>query len=499
MPKPVTYSDGSTPRICIIGAGFSGLCAAIKLKTELGLKTFIIYEGNDDVGGTWYSNTYPGCACDVPSHLYSFSFELNPDWSKNFSPQPEILDYLRKVARKYELYSKIKFQTHVKSTRWDESIRKWKVVLQNKLTNQEEEQIFDIVVSGPGALRLPNIPNQFKSFQGPWCHSAEWDNSIDLNNKVVGIVGSGTSAVQIIPSIVPKVKELHVFQRRSAWVLPRQQFEFPTFVKTLFSFIPFFMTLYRTFLYLSLEFRYYAFKANSYFGKAASKASMKFLKAQIPDDSNLRQTLTPKFKFGCKRMLLTNDYYPALNMPKTTIHTSTITQVGGNSFTMENGVTQKLDVLILATGFLVQDFFAPLQIIGKDSANILQKWKQSQPRLYYGIVSSEMPNHFTLLGPNTALGHNTVVFMIECQVDFMINLIREMINRDSKFVAVKEHVEEKYMASMKTKMRETVWGTEKCGSWYANNAGIITALWPKNCTSYWRETKAIDFEKFKFE
>ncbi len=299
-------------------------------------------------------------------------------------------------------------------------------------------------VSGPGALRIPNIPDQFKTFKGPCTHSAVWDKSIDLNNKIVGVIGSGTSAVQIIPSIAPVVKELHVFQRRSAWVLPRQQFAVPTYVKTLFSYIPFLMTMFRTFLYLSAEFRYYAFKANSFFGKAgnkfyeifycvnfinqtiffsATKGSLKLLKAQIPDDIELRKALTPQFKFGCKRMLLTNEYYPALNQSKSTVHTSKITKVNDHSITMENGVTQKLDVslsyknvafrsntistwyipqvLILATGFLVQDFFAPMEITGKDSVNILQKWKQSEPRLYYGVVSSQTPNHFTLLGPNT--------------------------------------------------------------------------------------------------
>jgi len=499
MPKKVTYSDGKTPMICIIGAGFSGLCAAIKLKTELGLNSFVIYEGNSDVGGTWYSNTYPGCACDVPSHLYSFSFELNPDWSQNYSAQPEILDYLRKVTRKYELYSQIKFQTHVKSSIWVESIKKWKVTTVNKNSNQEEEQLFDLVVSGPGALRLPHVPSEFKAFKGPWCHSAEWDHSIDLKNKVVGIVGSGTSAVQIIPSIVPDVKELHVFQRRPAWVVPRQQFEFSKFVKTLFAYIPFFMLLYRSYIYVKNEFRYYAFKANSNIAKLAIKGSIKQLKRQIPDDKDLQIAMTPKFQFGCKRLMLTNDYYPALNRSHCTVHSAKIEKVNDHSITMENGMTQKLDVLILATGFLVQDFFAPLQVTGTNSTNILQKWKESEPRLYYGIVSSETPNYFVLLGPNTALGHNTVVFMIECQVEFMINVVREMLKRDAKYVAVKEDAEEVYMKSMKDQMAKTVWGTEKCGSWYANDAGIITALWPKNCTSYWRETRTVDFSKFNFK
>lgn len=219
-------------------------------------------------------------------------------------------------------------------------------------------------------MRLPNIPDQFTSFEGPWCHSAEWNHSIDLNGKIVGIVGSGTSAVQIIPSIAPAVKELHVFQRRSAWVLPRPQFEFPAFVKTLFSYMPIFMSMYRTIIYLTNEFRYYAFKANSFFGKAgkafelisltdndnhhlmyfpATKASLQLLRAQIPNDVNLQKTLTPQFKFGCKRMLLSNEYYPALNLSKTTVHSSTITNVNHNSITMENGVTQKLDVSLFSS------------------------------------------------------------------------------------------------------------------------------------------------------
>jgi len=499
MPKKVTYSNGKTPNVCIIGAGFSGLCAAIKLKEELGLKTFTLFESLKDVGGTWFSNTYPGCACDIPSHLYSFSFEPNAEWTKNYSPQPEIWKYLERVTKKYGIYQHVRFETPVKSSTWDESTKKWKVVVFDKNSNQEEEQIFDIVINATGGLRVPNVPSQFEAFKGPMTHSAEWDHSIKLDNKIVGIVGSGASAIQIIPNIASRVKELHVFQRKPAWVVYRQQWQFPEFLKTLFVYLPFLMLIYRAYLYLMNEIKHFTFKANSFLNGLAKKGSLKYLKEQIPENDKLRNDLTPGYAFGCKRLLPTNDYYPALNLSHVSVHAGKIAKVQDQTIVMENGTSKKLDVLILATGFRVHDYFGPHEIFGKNKENILAKWKSTVPRAYYGIVCSSTPNLFYLLGPNTALGHNSVVFMIECQVTFAIAVIKEMIEKDAKRFAVKDSVEDEYMKEMESNMAKTVWGTQDCGSWYVNAAGVNTTLWPKNCTSYWNETRKPDLAKFDFK
>jgi len=233
--------------------------------------------------------------------------------------------------------------------------------------------------------------------------------------------------------------------------------------------------------------------------RAAKKASLKYLKEQIPENDELRNTLTPGYAFGCKRLLPTNDYYPALNLSHVNVRTGKIAQIQDQTIVMENGNSQKLDVLILATGFRVHDYFGPLEIYGKNSENILAKWKSTTPKAYYGIVTSKTPNLYYLLGPNTALGHNTVVFMIECQVNFMLAVIKEMIEKDAKCVAVKESVEDEYMAELALNMSKTVWGTQECGSWYVNKDGINTMLWPKNCTSYWNETRKPDLAKFEFK
>ncbi|XP_037034951.1 FAD-binding monooxygenase ktnD-like [Bradysia coprophila] len=495
-----TYSDGTTPTVCIIGSGFCGLCSAVKLKTDLGFENFVIYERNKDVGGIWLANTYPGCETDVPSHLYCFSFELNPNWSKHYGTSAEIQDYFSKVARKYDLYSHIKFETQVKSTIWVDFIKKWRVTIKNRVSKHEEVHLFDIVINACGGLRYPKIPEEFKNFKRPMWHSAEWEQSVDLTNKTVGIVGSGTSACQIIPNIVPKVKQLHVFQRRASWVVGRAQFEYSKFVKKLFLLIPFLLWLYRAYIFIKYEIRHHAFKGKSYFSELASRDSIELLKSQIPNNKDLQEAMTPKFQFGCKRLLVTNDYYPALNQSNCTVHNSKITKVTDNSIIMENGVSQELDVLILATGFRAQEYFAPIELIGANSVDILKKWLDNEPpKVYYGIVDRQVPNHFFLIGPNTAIFHSSVFFMAECQVSFIIRLVREMMARNAKTVTVKEHAVEEYMKYMQKHMGNTVWGTEDCGGWTASKAGITTILWPMNSTAYWLQTRKINYSHFDFE
>jgi cation diffusion facilitator CzcD-associated flavoprotein CzcO len=465
----------------------------------LGLTSFTIFETNKDVGGTWLTNTYPGCACDVRSHLYSYSFELNPDWSESYSPQPEIWQYIKKVAQKYDLYPHIKFETEVKSMSWVESKNQWKVVTVDKNSNQAEEaKYFDIVINGPGALRLPNVPEQFKSFKGPMIHSAEWDPTVDLDNKIVGIIGSGASAVQIIPSIVKNVKELHVYQRKPAYVIPRPQTPFSKFTKAIFFYFPFITWLYRCFIFLTAEFLHPAFKKNSWMSFLGTKYSTRLITSQLPGRDDLQKQLTPKFSFGCKRLLISSDYYPALGQPHVKLHSQPIKSVEDQSILTEDGHLQKLDVLILATGYRVHDYFGPMQIYDKNGDDVLKSWKSTVPMTYYGIVSSGAPNHFILLGPNTALGHNTVVYMIECQVNFSVSVIREMMKRDAKYVCVKKRAEEKFMNWIQTELKDTVWGGTTCGSWYANDRGVITTLWPENCISYWNKTKNVNFSHFEF-
>jgi len=495
----MTYADGSTPKICIVGAGFSGLTAAIKLKKDLGLETFTLFDENNDVGGTWLVNTYPGCACDVQSHLYSWSFELNPNWSKNFSPQAEIWEYIRNTALKYDLYKHIHFNSKVKSLVWDEQISQWRVTVINKETKGEKEELFDVVINGPGALRVPSYPKEFEDFKGQKVHTAEWDSSISLENKVVGVVGSGASAVQVIIDSAPKVKELHCYQRKPAWISPRPQYEFSSTMKWIFNIFPPIMWLYRWLIFFFAEIRHGFFMQDSWGSKFATWALVRNLKKQIPAENPKQEQLIPKYTLGCKRIIKSENYYPTLALSHVKVYTEKIKEIREDRIGLEDGTSQKLDVLILATGFKVQDFFDPMQIKGKDDIDVMQAWKKEGPQTYFGICTSIAPNMFILLGPNTGLGHNSIIFMIECQVDFAIQIIREMMERGSRSVAVKQSTEEEFMEEVEEQLNKTVWKQGNCDSWYANAQGKITTLWPWNCRTYWKRTKVVDFSKFDFK
>jgi len=498
MGKSYKYSDGTVPDICIIGAGYSGLTAGIQLKRELNLNSFTIFDENHDIGGTWLVNNYPGCACDVPSHLYSWSFELNPDWTETFSSSSEILTYMKRVVRKYELYGNIKLNTMVKSIIWNDSTLKWHVKTYNKVVKKEEERVFDIVMTGTGLLRTPKYPKEFETFKGTMIHSAEWDPTINLEDKIVGVVGSGSSAIQIIPSIASKVKELHCFQRKPAYVNERPQKTYSTLTKLLFRYIPPLMWFCRLFYFIYFELFRKFFDDGSWANNYGTTYSSKFLKQQIPDNEKLQKQLTPSFKYGCKRVLFHNDYYPTLNLSHVHLHTEKIIQIDGNKISCGDGTSQRIDVLILATGFEYRDYFDPLKVVGKDSIDVVQTWKENAPSGYLGIISNSMPNQFVLLGPTTALGHNSVVYMVECQVHFMITVLKEMMRRNAKCVLLKKETEDSYMEEVKSAMEKTVWVTGNCGSWYADTKGRITALWPYTCYEYWKRTKNVDFNHFEF-
>jgi len=494
----VSYSDGTTPNICIIGAGFAGLTAGIDLKRKLGVSSFTIFDENHEVGGTWLVNNYPGCACDIPSHLYSWSFELNPEWPYTYSSNSDILEYMKKVAKKYDLYPHLKFNSQVKSLVWDEAVKKWKVVIYNKDTQKSEKFVFDIVINGPGPLRVPNYPKEFENFKGQILHSANWDSSVDLSNKVVGIVGSGASAIQIIPAIAPIVKELHCYQRKPAWVRPRPQHQIPKWIQTLFKVCPPFMWLFRLVIFIAFELFYSVFKHDSWANKVVTWETMGHLNRGISNDKSLQKQLVPDYPLGCKRVLFHNDYYSTLTLPQVELHSDRIVHVGDNKIVTENGNSAQIDVLILATGFKFQDFFDPMKIVGKDSTDLIAAWKQDRPESYLGILSSITPNHFILLGPNTSLGHNTVVFMIECQSVLIMQIIKEMMARGAKAVQPKKQIEKAYMDKLYNQMKDKVWAKGDCKAWYADAKGNVTAIWPWTCTTYWNSTRALDASAFEF-
>eukprot|EP01117_Protostelium_nocturnum_P008794 TRINITY_DN3152_c1_g1_i1.p1 TRINITY_DN3152_c1_g1~~TRINITY_DN3152_c1_g1_i1.p1 ORF type:complete len:360 (+),score=86.88 TRINITY_DN3152_c1_g1_i1:38-1081(+) len=318
------------PSVIIIGSGASGLCAAIKLRKELDLDVITVFEAEAGLGGTWLANNYPGCACDVPSHLYSFSFEPNPNWSTHYASQPEILEYFNGVAKKYDVLKHIRFNTTVVGASWIEEQKQWKVIVQSKNSKEKEEFYSDILISGAGPLRIPKIPEEFKEFKGPLFHTAKWDSKVNLKGKKVAIVGSGASAIQVVPSIAREVDKLYVYQRTPSWIVPRNNFPYPGWAKSLFSTFPVVASVWRSLIFLKNELSFYAFGQDSYMSSimstVANRIAKKHLLTSVPNEE-LREKLAPKYRMGCKRILVSNDFYPAMSLPNVELITDRITKV----------------------------------------------------------------------------------------------------------------------------------------------------------------------------
>ncbi|KAF9431450.1 hypothetical protein BGZ76_000287 [Entomortierella beljakovae] len=494
MTYTKTYPNGSTPVVAIIGSGFSGLCAAIRLQTQLNLTTYQVFELEPDLGGTWWSNTYPGAACDVASINYQFSFEPNYNWARRFSPQSEIWDYMRDVAKKYNLYEKIRFKTEVTSLAWNEDRQKWILNYTNLATGEQGVYEADIVFSGTGPLRIPMIPKQFEDFEGPKWHTSQWNHSYDLTNKRVAVVGSGASAIQVIPAIVDKVKKLEVYQRTPTYIVPRRNGAYNALWRIMFRYVPFFHFVYFKLNYFSSEFTVTAF-SNKFIHRIPRLVAT--LLAWIHRlwqvrDKVVRQKLTPKYAMGCRRIVVSSDYFPALVKKHVGIHCETISSIKGNTFYLKDGSSQEVDALVLATGFKVQDIVAPGFVTGRQSVDLSEKWGKN-PLSFYGITTPHLPNFFLLLGPNTGLGHNSVLFMIESQVEYAIKAISYMMANNIASVEVTQKACEDFTNELDTKMKDKVWSSN-CQSWYQNDEGRVTALWWGSCGQYSRRVN-----KFKPE
>ncbi|KAG0050650.1 hypothetical protein BGZ83_004583 [Gryganskiella cystojenkinii] len=491
-----TYKDGSTPRVVIIGAGFSGICAAIRLQTQLNLQSFEIFELEPELGGTWWSNTYPGCACDVKSINYQFSFEPNYEWSKTYAGQQEIWEYLRRTAKKHNLYEKIRFRTQITHAQWHEDIQKWVLDYTNLATGDHHQIQADIVFSGMGPLRIPQIPKQFDAFTGPKWHTAEWNHDFDLTGKRVAVVGSGASAIQVVPSIVDKVNTLEFYQRTATYIIPRRNVNNSALIKFLFRYIPFVHFIFYKLTYWGSEFTIRAFSTKK--RHVVSRIAAYFLAWSFRywhiRDPALRKKLTPTYAMGCRRIVVSSDYLPALVKKNINVHTETITGIKGNSLMLKDGSVQEVDALILATGFQVQDVLKEGFVIGKNGCDLAKVWGKN-PKTYYGITAAETPNMFFLLGPSTGLGHNSVLFMIETQVDFAIQAISFMMKHSLSSIQVTDKACADFVNELDEKMKGMIWSSN-CNSWYQNDQGRVTALWWSTCSHYWwrlRNFKANDF------
>lgn len=468
-------------RVVIVGAGFGGIGAAIRLR-QAGIDDFVVLERSGDVGGTWQANSYPGCQCDIPSHLYSFSFAPNPDWSRTYSPQPEIWEYLRRVARDHDVMQHIRFAQEVSDCSWQENRGSWRV---ESASGEVVEA--DIAIVAAGFLSEPRVPEiaGIESFGGAIFHSAAWNHEHSLAGERVAVVGTGASALQIIPCVQREAARLHVFQRTPAWVMPHSQRETTELERELFRAFPPAQRALRGLIYAMNEARLVQFM-HPFRGSPAELVAMYHLRRQVRDPV-LRRKLTPHYRIGCKRVLISNDYYPALQQPNVELVTDAIDVVTPRGIRTVDGVERELDAIVLATGFHVTD--APLArwIHCRGGESLAERWAGS-PQAYIGTTIAGAPNLFMLAGPNTGLGHNSIVFMLESQLSYVIDCIRQLDERGGGVFEVREDVQRRFNDDIQRRLAGSVWMTGGCASWYIDANGRNTTIWPG---STWRFRQAL--------
>ncbi|PKQ07113.1 MAG: 4-hydroxyacetophenone monooxygenase [Alphaproteobacteria bacterium HGW-Alphaproteobacteria-11] len=475
--------------VAILGAGAAGLCMAIKLQ-KAGIDNFTILEKAASVGGTWRDNTYPGSGCDVPSMLYSYSFEPKPDWSRKFAGQAEIVDYFEGVARKYGLMPHIRFNTEVTEARFDEAAGLWRI-----RTASGEEIAANVLISGVGQLNRPAYPkiDGLDTFKGAQFHSARWDHGVDLAGKNIAVIGNGASAIQFVPEIAPKAGKLTIFQRTPNWCVPKPDRSFTEREKKLFRSIPWLVRAQRWLTWIMLERNYLAFTQGSFFGKLFERASKKELEAHI-SDPELRKKLTPDYPAGCKRILLTNDWFPTLARPNVHVETSHIARITENAVVTEDGVSHPADVVIHATGFESTDFLSPMKIVGRGNADLNDVWARGA-EAHRGVAVAGFPNFFMLYGPNTNLGHNSIIFMIECQVNYIAQCVQALQNGKLRYIDVRKEAMEAFNRALQKDMQKTVWAAG-CASWYKTADGKVTNNWSSFTARYWWEMRHPDFAEY---
>lgn len=478
-------------KIAIIGTGFAGLGMAIQLKKR-GERDFVLFEREAGVGGTWRVNHYPGCACDVQSHLYSYSFEPNPNWSRMYAPQAEIKSYLEGCAEKYRLMPFIRLNTPITSARWDESAGLWR--LEDGHGNHYSA---DILISGMGGLSTPAYPNipGMDTFKGKLFHSQQWDHDYDLRGKRVAVIGTGASAIQFVPQIQPKVARLDLYQRTAPWILPKPDRSISEAEQFLFKRLPAVQQAMRGAIYTALEARVAGFTINPRLMVIAKRWALNHIRSQIRNPE-LRQKVTPDYTIGCKRILLSNDYYPALDHPNVDVITTGIREIRPHSVVTVDGVERQVDAIILGTGFAATDPVPHNLVFGRNGVDLAEQWK-SGPEAYKGTTVTGFPNLFFIVGPNTGLGHSSMVYMIESQITYILDALKQMEKRRIKVLEVKADKQADFNRKIHSQLNESVWNTGGCMSWYRHPvSGKNTTIWPSYTWRFRQITKEFDLHAY---
>jgi cation diffusion facilitator CzcD-associated flavoprotein CzcO len=494
MNAPVT--PAVSPRHCkiaIIGTGFSGLGMAIRLQQQ-GEQDFLLFEKEAGVGGTWRVNNYPGCACDVQSHLYSFSFEQNPNWTRMFAPQPEIKNYLEACWHKYQLQDKTMLNSAVNQLRWDEQGGLWMIESANG-----EHFSAQFVVSGMGALStaaIPKVPG-IETFQGQVFHSQQWNHAYDLNGKRVAVIGTGASAIQFVPQIQKQVAQLDLYQRTAPWIMPKPDRQISAREQLRFQRYPWLQKLWRGVIYGALESRVIGFAWAPKIMKLAELVSKAHIKKSIQDPT-LRATVTPHYTMGCKRVLISNDFYPALAQANVQVITTGIKEIRANSIITRDGQERAIDTIIFGTGFTASDPLPRGLVFGRDGMDLLDTWPLG-PQAYKGTMTAGFPNLFFLMGPNTGLGHNSMIYMIESQIHYILGALSLLKERNIDSLEPKQEAQEAFNRKLQTGLADTVWNAGGCTSWYLHPiSGRNNLLWPDFTWRYRLITRHFDPAAYHF-
>ncbi len=484
-----TGDQGAQRRIAIIGSGFSGLCLGIQLK-QAGIDSFAIYEKSDRLGGTWRDNTYPGAACDTPAFSYCFSFEQKTDWSRKWAPQAEILAYLRHCATRYQLLRKIRFNTEVASARFDAEAGEWQL-----RTTAGEKIAADVLVSGVGQLNRPCQPEipGLDRFEGESFHSARWNHDVELAGKTVAVVGNAASAIQFVPQIAPKVKQLHIFQRSANWMIPRFDRAYSDRERRRFARHPLLARLYRWWIWAQHEARFPVFRRNEFLSKRIGKLAEGYMRSKV-SDARLQDLLVPDYPIGGKRILISDDYFQALERDNVDVVASPIERLTEHAVVTRDHCSYPVDAVIFATGFESTSFLAPMKLEGREGRLLESEWKDGA-RAYLGIAVAGFPNFFMLYGPNTNLGHNSIIFMLECQARYIVQCIQALGTRDLKYLDLREEVMDAYNERIQRELARSVWAaTGK--SWYKTTDGKITNNWSGTTARYWWKTRKPDLSLY---
>jgi cation diffusion facilitator CzcD-associated flavoprotein CzcO len=476
-------------RVVIAGSGFGGIAMAARLHARA-MDDFVVLERGSDVGGTWRDNTYPGAACDVPSHLYSFSFATNPAWTHAFSPQPEIQAYLKRVARDHGVLERCLFGAEMHSATWDEVSARWHV-----RTSRGDFRA-QFLVGATGGLSDPASPDLpgLDAFKGATFHSARWNHDYDLRGKSVAVIGTGASAIQFVPQIAPLVDQLYVHQRTAPWIVPRNDHARGRRERWIYRHIPGSQRAARTAIYWGREAYVLFYAKRPALARLPQKMADKHLTSQVPDPL-LRKRLRPDFGFGCKRVLISNDYYPALRRPNVELVTEPITEVRTHSVVTADGAERPVDTIIFATGFHVTDLPVAKRIHNGAGVSLAEHWSDGMQALR-GTTVEKFPNLFVIVGPNTGLGHTSMVFMIESQVNYIDDAIRQMDARGLAAMAPTEAAVRTYNDEVQAKLAPSVWNTGGCRSWYLDARGRNTTLWPDFTFRFHRATRKVDLAEY---